>query len=243
MLTSPYVVCPVIHDPAVNDPSLFVVSCCFVLNCSPRAFASQLFRHDQPMRTRYYGRRSPRALVLRDRCRFEVRRQLRLAHARTNERATPVLLEPTIQSYGTTGTKTCLRLTRSGFSFPASSHPDAAVELRLATALRRGPSSRPPRLPRCPALRDILPLRDSYATTLARELYAPLAPSAQLTATPRWGLVSPLSAQTSKRTRNWAGGFASSVGPATRAHPFVRMAMYAPESHATGQGGVTALGQ
>ena len=38
-----FVICPVIHGPTVNDPSLFVVSCCFVLNCCPRALRLQLF--------------------------------------------------------------------------------------------------------------------------------------------------------------------------------------------------------
>ena len=42
-----YVVCPVIHGSTVSDPSLFFVSCCFVLNCCPRALRLQLFRHDQ----------------------------------------------------------------------------------------------------------------------------------------------------------------------------------------------------
>ena len=38
-----YMVCPVIHGPTVNDPSLFVVPCCFVLNCCPRALRLRLF--------------------------------------------------------------------------------------------------------------------------------------------------------------------------------------------------------
>ena len=38
-----FVICPVIHGPTVNDPSLFVVSCCFVLNCCPRALRLRLF--------------------------------------------------------------------------------------------------------------------------------------------------------------------------------------------------------
>ena len=107
----------------------------------------------------------------------------------------------------------------------------------VGSEVRRRHAARGP-LSRCLALRDIRPGRGTPATTprVARGLYAPLVPSAQVTS-PEGRLVSPLSAQTSKRTRNWAGGFASSVRSAPRTQPFVRMAMYAPESHATGQGG------
>ena len=90
----------------MNDPSLFVVSCCFVLNCCPRALRLQVFQHDQPDPSD--GRLTtvgvpPEHWFFGTGVDLECVAQLRLPHSRTDQKATPDTVEPTTHYYGKDG--------------------------------------------------------------------------------------------------------------------------------------------